>query len=448
MLGQRTTQVYPLQGEAKFIGNLSAPVYAANGVPMLVASIGQDNTSGNGVTGIPTAVSQVSKQASAGSSTSFSTTGVTSVTLTSIVGTFAVSQVVYIVGSMDAFGGGETCAVSAFSSPTLTVSATTKTHTGTITVTVVGFVDTGALSVGGSTITLVSGGGAYFTTGDVVQIDLNVAGTSTAESHKTSVSTDTLTITDTSPNNTLFFAHLTGIQVIHLGNATTSLPTMSHTVPLAGTISSFTFEKNLGNFQSEQYAGGGVNKYQLKVPTGNNPANFTADLMAQSLAFLTTPTTPVINGADSPYVFREATLSVGGTNFSQANNFALNLDNQMKATYTYSGQAGPSFLPATDLIIGGTHDMVWSSHTDATFGLATLASALTQKTLSIVLAHTSNNFGITLTMPEIVYKTPKTDPKVGELILQTMAFDAFYSLTAANPATIVATIVNNVWTPY
>lgn len=440
MMGVRTTQVYPLKGEAKFNGNVSAPLYPTNGIRMLLASVGNDNTAGNGITGTPTATSGTT--GSAGSSTSFASTGVTSVTLTGISGTFAASQVVQISGSTDAAGGSELCSVTTFSTPTLTISATAKAHTGTITVTVVGFLSTGTVAAGASTITLVAGGGAYFTSNDIVQIDVNTAGgATTAEVHKITKSTDTLTIADASPNNTFAFAHATSVQVVHVG------ANYTHTVPISNTISSsFTLEKNLGNFQSEQYAGCRIGKYTLNVPMGNSPTNFTADVMGQSVAVLGTPTAVAID-TTPPYVFSEATLTAFGNSFTHASNFKMDLNNQVKAEYTYSQQQGPSYLPATDLIIGGSFDIIWNSHTDSTYNVFTRAQNQTQGALTILLAHAAG-YSVQITMPEIVLKLPKTQPKPGELIKVSASFDAFHNISSANPSPATVTLINNQYLSY
>jgi hypothetical protein len=51
MQGVRDKQVYNLQGEAKFTGAVTGPLFPSNAMTLLVASIGQDAAPGYGVTG-------------------------------------------------------------------------------------------------------------------------------------------------------------------------------------------------------------------------------------------------------------------------------------------------------------------------------------------------------------------------------------------------------------
>lgn len=444
MQGVISTDVYPMQGEAKVAGNIAAPLYAINGVPMLLGSIGQDQSAGNGVFGVPRAIATA--PGSAGTSTSFAATGVTSITLTGITGTFATGQTLLISGSSDTADaqgrpGWETVRCSNFSTPTVTCTATTKVHTGTITVSSVGWSEVGSVAVGGGSVTVTSGGGSSYAVNDIIQIDVNSGTTTTSELHKiASISTDTLNFTD----YTAQYAHSANAQVIRL----TTAGLFYHAVS-PGTLNSYTIERNIGGVQSLQFAGCKFAKGAIDAPMGNAACKITVDAMGAAAPVAIAPTAASTD-TTPPYQFTEGAFSVFGATHSETSNFKINWDNALKESWTYSGSHFASFLTKTDFHVNGTFDAIFSNSsglTDSTYGFFTKMLNQTQGALSFTLTHASDGSFINVYCPLVVLDKYGVTTTVGNVVIQPITFKAFYSVSAATgPLTIV--VANNMYLPY
>src|SRR5579859_108109 len=182
----------------------------------------------------------------------------------------------------------------------------------------------GATIAGATTVTLTSATG--YTANAFIQVDVNASGpTTTAEVRKiVSVSTNTLTL-----DTALTYAHANG--------AATKVVTapFTHTITQATTLPSFTVEKNLGNFESLQFAGARINKFDMQVQNGNSEVACAVDLMAKSSAVLATPTAiTVVN--ELPYVFAECTTSFNSQTISQTTNAEVTIENGLKDTFTFN----------------------------------------------------------------------------------------------------------------
>ena len=75
-----------------------------------------------------------------------------------------------------------------------------------------------------------------------------------------------------------------------------------HTIAQSNTLSSLTIEKNIGGYQSLQFAGSRVGKYSLKMAAGDSPAEFTASIISKSATILDTPSSPISVVNESPFV--------------------------------------------------------------------------------------------------------------------------------------------------
>lgn len=442
IIGVRSTRIYNLSGDEKITGAVGAPLYSVNGLPMLAWSVGPDDTAGNGVFGTATAASGSAINAS--SSTSFAATGVTSIALTSIVGTFAVGQAILVSGSTDNsnLGYGPTFTpdvvlITAFSTPTVTCTATKFIHTGTITVTVVGSSLASGASSGAGTVTVTTGQGALFTTNDYVTIDVNGT-TTTAESHKVTVAGDVLTL-----DSNLTHAHLTNAVVYHVA----TLGIVWHTI-LLGDVPSFTMEKNIADVQSLQFAGCRVGKMTLHAPMGNNACTMAADITGSALQIVDSPTAVVTNPS-APFIFKEASLSLFNVGRLESYNHQLVLDNQLKTTQTYSGQGLPAYVTATDLHINGTFDAIWDSFDDSTTGYFAHMKNGTEGDFNFTLQHPSDGSFVYWDLQKVRLSKDATAPTPANIAMQSLAFEARYAIESSTPSTIKLILgVPGVFTPY
>lgn len=219
-----------------------------------------------------------------------------------------------------------------------------------------------------------------------------------------------------------------------------------HTISQANTLASLTCEKNLGGFQSLQFAGCRIGKLTLKVPTGNEEATISADVTAQSAQVLNSPTAVSVTN-EIPFTFAEATATIFGTARYEAYNSEVMIDNGLKTTYTYSGNHGPSFITPVTLHVNGTLDVVWDSFNDATYGDFAKMTGQQLGAFSLGVAHPSGgDYGVTMSCPQVVYSKYTNDLKVSDVIMSTMSWEASKQLS--DGYSIQATVLNQVSTQY
>ncbi len=430
MIGVRSTHIYNLSGDEKIAGAVGAPLYSVNGIPLLVWSVGPDGSALNGIFG--TAIVASGSTITAGSSTSFAAAAVVSITLTGIVGTFAVGQAILIVGSTDGILGPvqrpDVVAITAFSTPTVTCTATKFAHTGTIAITVVGSTVASGGAAAASTVTVTTGQGALFTTNDIVTIDANGT-TTTAESKKATVAGDVLTV-----DTPFDFSHAASAVVYHVS----TLGIFWHTVPL-GDVPSFTMEKNIADTQSLQFAGCRIGKMTLHAPMGNNACTIAADIAGSALQIVDMPTTPVTSPSP-PYIFKEASLSIFNVGRFESYNHQLVLDNSLKETRTYSGFGLPAYVTATDLHVNGTFDAIWDSFDDSTTGYFKKMKDGTEGDFNFTLQHASDGSFINWDCPKVRLSKDNTAPTPANIAMQSLAFEARLPLENTNPSTVTLTL--------
>lgn len=426
MQNLRDLQVYNLQGEAKFTGAVTGPIFPSNAIELLVASIGADAIVGWGVAA--TAATPTST-----TSTLSTTAGATSITLTSGTG-FAVGQQIVV----DTGYNQEFRLISNVATNVITVAdAFNYAHNSGVTVTTGTTTTLSAPSLAAATtITVTSATGIV--TGSIIQIDVNsVAGTTTSEIRKvTNVVTTTVTL-----DTALVYAHATNAQVTLV-----SAP-YTHFINEQNTLPSLTVEKAIGGFQSLQFAGCRVGKFDLKMPTGNNAAEVSVDITGQSVTTLGTPT-PISIANELPFVFAEANLSIFGNARTETSNVSVTVDNGLKETYTYSGQHGPSFITPVTLHTSGAIDLVWSSLTDTTYGDFTKMANQTLGSMQFSLVHPGTNGMISFFMPQVVYSKFANDLKMEDVVMSTLTYEASRQLTGSTQYTLQAAVANDVYIAY
>lgn len=290
----------------------------------------------------------------------------------------------------------------------------------------------GGTSINAGTAVLTSAAG--YSTGQIVQIDVN-SGTTTAECRKiTNVASNTITF-----DVALNFAHLTAaaVKIVVAPYTHTALPTSG--------LPSFTIEKNTGGFESLQYAGSRINKFGIKAETGNKEAAFSADLLSLSEAVLVNPTAISVDTA-TPFVFAEYTLSLFGTALTQANKFSFDIDNGVKATPTMSSLHGPSFITPTTRKVNGSISLVYTSFDDATFGYFNKMLAPTQGAIAFSLTHPASAGAVTINMPQARIAKYGDDIKIGDIVITNLSFEAEMQLSSGQ--SITATVINSAYLPY
>lgn len=292
----------------------------------------------------------------------------------------------------------------------------------------------GGVSSGATTIVVTSATG--FSNNQIIQIDVNNHVTpTTAECVKiTNIAGTTLTISPA-----LSFNHLTGAAVVGV------VAPYTHTFVQTNALASLTVEKNLGGYQSLQFAGCRVGKLSVKAPATNDAVSVTYDVTGRQAAILTSPTAVSII-ADIPFVFAEATLTLFNNSRTDVSSVQIDVDNGLKETYTYSGQHGPSFITPVTVTASGTLAVVWSSLNDTTYGDYSNMESGTLGSLVWTATHPVNNESVTITLPQVVLSKYANDVKMTDVIMTNLTFEATKSLSAGY--TIQATLVNETYTAY
>jgi len=420
MFGQKDLNTFPLYGQYKMSGSVTAPAWPTNGATFISASIGPDAQAGYGVAA-PTPTTSTSNTVA-----SPTTAGATTVTLTSATG-FAAGQQLAI----DTGGLLEIRKIASVATNTLTLSdALTFAHaagvaavTGAATTTL-----NGAVSANAGTVIVTSAAGISINS--IIQIDINsVAGTTTSEIRKvTAISTNTLTL-----DVPVVYAHGNGANVWLVGAP------YFHNIQQANVLSSLTVEKNLGNFESLQFAGCRVNKLGISMTATNTEGTLTADLIAKSVAVLSTPSAIAIT-PESPWVFAESTVNLFNQVVAQAISVEVNIENGVKDTYTMNSSHNPQFLTPVTRAIMGKIDVVFTSLDDATWGYYNQMVAGTSGPLTLSFAHPTTGGSMTIYLPKVVLAKTPDSVKMEDIITTSIEWTAF--LNIATLQTISAFLLN------
>ncbi len=198
----------------------------------------------------------------------------------------------------------------------------------------------------------------------------------------------------------------------------------------------------MGGFQSLQYTGCQVNKYTVKGQAGNTEATVTADIIAQAVGLLTTPSA-VTFVDESPFVFSEYTLTWNGITLPQSANFTLAIDNGVTRVWTFNGTPQPQFVPALHLMVNGQFDAVFDSINDPSYGFFSQILNETDAALTLTLEHPTNGLSIEFEMPNVRLAKEEIPPEVTKVITETVHFEAHRSLSASPSETIRVIVHNN-----
>jgi hypothetical protein len=425
MFGQKDLNTFPLYGQYKMAGTVTGPAWPTNGSALFAASIGPDASVGYGVAAA-TPVTPTSTTINGALSA-----GATTVVVTSASG-FATGQQIAI----DTGGFQEIRKISNVVTTTITLAdPLTYAHaTGVAAVTGTTTTVNGATLAGATTVTVTSATGIV--QGSIIQIDVNSpSGTTTSEIRKvTLVSTNTLTL-----DVALTYAHGNGVVV------TLVAALYTHQIQQANTLSSLTVEKDLGGFESLQFAGCRVNKLGFSMAATNTEGMITADLIAKSVAVLTTPSSPIAITNESPWVFAESTVTLNSQTVSQAISVELSIENGVKETYTFNGSHNPQFLTPVTRAITGKIELVWQSFDDATWGYFNQMTAGTAMPLTLTFVHPSSGGYLNLNMPKVVISKVPDAVTMENIITSSLEFTVFLNIPTLQ--TISATIADQQYLP-
>jgi hypothetical protein len=286
-----------------------------------------------------------------------------------------------------------------------------------------------------TTLTLTAN--ASFTNSQIIQIDANNPATPTTSECRMIVSGGGTTSIVVTP--ALTYAHSNAAVVKGV------VAPYTHTFAQTNTLSSLTVEKNLGGYQSLQFAGCRVGKLSVKAPATNEAVSVTYDVTGRAAAILTSPTAVSII-ADVPFVFAEATLTLFSNARNDVSDIQIDIDNGLKETYTYSGQHGPSFITPVTVHASGTLSVVFSSLNDSTYGDYSNMVSGTLGSLAWTATHPTSNESITITLPQVVLTKTGQDVKLTDVIMSSLSYEATKSLSAGY--TIQATLTNEQYVAY
>lgn len=426
MMAARDLHVFNLYGEAKLQGAIEGPLFPSNAIPMTVAGVGLDNQVGTGIFGTIATPTSTTVNGN-------TIVGATTVTLTSGTGFVVGQEIVVDSGALQ-----EARKITNVATNVITVAdAFIFAHaTGVAAVTGTTTTINGALTAPTSTVVVTSATG--ITQNSFIQIDVNsVSGSTTSEVRKvTNVVTNTLTL-----DSPIVYNHANGVQVILVTTP------YNHTISQANTLPSLTVEKNIGSFQSLQFAGCRVGKYSVKAPVGNEPIKISADVSGQSVLVLNTPTAVSVTN-ELPYVFTEASLTVFGTTRFETTNVELDINNGLKETWTYSGNHGPAYITPVTVSASGKLDVVFDSLNDTTYGDYTKMVNGTLGQLQLAFTHPTNGGVVAYNLPQVVISKFANDLKMTDVVMSGLTFEATRPLSGNTQYTVSATIINSQYLSY
>src|SRR6185437_1400318 len=235
-------------------------------------------------------------------------------------------------------------------------------------------------------------------------------------------------------NGPAYLAYALGADIV-----TGTGPYVHTMTPKEAGIPSFTVEKNLGGLTSMQFKGCVMNKFDLELLT-NAPARMTADILPQIDTTPFTPSTPSFV-ADSPFALANYSVSIFGVANPLVRSIKLSIDNKAKNTFTFSGVRYSTLNFASSRVMTGEVVVILQSmatqYADAMAGTyGALVATLSQGSAASCV----------FTLPKIQWGKPSQPVKLGELILQTLPFTAFF--IAGQPYDIQAVVTNSKTTAY
>jgi hypothetical protein len=403
MMQSRDKNIFPLYGQYKFVGNISAPLFPTNGIYLFVGSIGNDNAQGGTAAG--TAKNGTITTASAGAtSLTYTVTNATPAPTTndyfmigpSAVGTFP---------SYNTFGGANTT-FSGAAAGTMFVTKPTN----------------------------VTGAGPYTLTVPSIPYAINSAGSP--------------------PNN---IAQAVVAPFFHRIDQANLLPSYTIEKDIGGGLGQTGVT---GVPQSIQYAGTRVGKLSLKLGATNSEAQVTYDLQAQQaiLPPIVPTATTYIN--ETPFVFAEATLNITsmGGSILQCTNVQVDVDNGLKPYYTFSSSHNLSYLTPATRVVTAKVDVIFDNFNDASFGYFNqIINTQPQGNLTFAMLHpaapggvgsgsVAANESIAINIPAVNLAKYVDALKMEDATVTTLDITGFFNLS--NSYTIQAIVGNNLNTGY
>ncbi len=272
--------------------------------------------------------------------------------------------------------------------------------------------------------------------GQIVQIDVNnTVGPTTAECRKITNLVSTTVTLDTA----LTYAHAASVAFDVV------LAPFTHTIRQANALSSFTVEKDMGGFDSLQFAGARINKFNISTQNGDTEATFSADLVAKSSAVLDSPSAISIV-SESPFVFAEATLTLFSDAVIQCTDFSMDIENGLVSTYTFNSSHNLQFLTPVTRRVSGKIDVVFTSLDDADWGYYTKMINGSSGALVFALTHPASGGSITFTLPLVYLKLATDAVKMEDVIMTSLSYEAFLNLSTLQ--TISASVVDSQYLPF
>lgn len=215
-----------------------------------------------------------------------------------------------------------------------------------------------------------------------------------------------------------------------------------HNLNPTNTLNSLTLEKNIGGFQSEQFAGCRVNKYSLKLGATNTEAAFTADVIGQGVTVLSSPNAVTIDSA-APFVFAEATVTILGQASVPVANIQLDLENGLKDGFTLGSSHDLTYLTPTTRKASGTASIFFQSLNDSNVGFFVKMRPGTsvQGVVTLTLAHPTSGGSVSLTLPQVNISKYTDEIKLGDAVMISLGLEA--SMQLSNSQTISGYIANS-----
>jgi hypothetical protein len=195
-----------------------------------------------------------------------------------------------------------------------------------------------------------------------------------------------------------------------------------------------------------------VDSFDLTLPTTSAAASFKANLSAAAVAILDSPTAiESLTDPAVPFVFAEGSLSLFGEAVNNVTNVKFTLNNGVKENWTVGASYLPTYITPTSRILSGEMTSVFYSLDDTNYGyfenwMPNLSTPV-PGALSLTLAHPGTNGSFYLSLPSVSISKVGIESKIGDVIMQTLAYKAAYNLTDAYSLTSYFTN-STVFAPY
>lgn len=453
MMGVRDTQVFALYGEQKNTGDIAAPLFPTNGIPLFIYSIGFDGGA-TGVAGAGTGLGVTSTVAgtSASTITASSAAGITSVVLASGTGYTVGGYIIIDVNNTVTPTTAEIRKIVTVVTNTITFDQPTNfTHAASCPTTYLA-----AASVKAFVHTVVPGN-----TLPSVTIEKNIGGYESLQFQGARVGKYSLKC-QASDTEAAFTATMQSKSVVPLTAAgnTISATTLATTALVQGTsyqqiTTTAAITCLQGTWLTLTNTTGGVQYVCTSAAVNASTTVPCVGFIANAAYAITTTTvtnatvTPVSVVNEMPFIFAEATLTAFGQTLNQVTNVQVDIDNGLVPTWTMNETHALQFLTPVTRHINGQLDIVFTSLDDPTYGYWNTMTNEVQGTLTLNFTHPfSPNYGVSITLQQINLAKYADDLKLTGIVMTSLNFEASYALGASPPSTLAATVTDGSYLPY